>query len=130
MIIVRLTSLFFDLMINFYTLDLRKKGLSALCRMVLNPTQYKKEFLDDNLLILNSSRPKNNKLEYSFDVTNAQELGEQLSSSIPLNLEVCHSLGECEENKDFIFDGGGGWLDPGPVINWQSDLEEPLQVLM
>ena len=80
--------------------------------------------------ILNSSHPKNNKLEYSFDITNAQALGDQLLCSIPLNLDICHSLGECEDNNDFIFNGGEGWLDTGPVINWQSDLDKPLQVLI
>ncbi len=99
-----------------FLVDLRKKSLSAFCRMVIKPDDYSENFEDKDLISLNSTRTKKNKINAMPDVTYARALATCLQQELGLSYEACHSLGEDISYDDFIF-SSGDWLDPGPEID-------------
>lgn len=111
-----------------YFVELRTKGLSALCRMVLHPTEYTGTYDDDELTITNlvQGRKKKKKITHLPDVTYARVMGEHLKAALLLDDDVCHSLGKDIHPNDFVFSSPSSWTDPGPEIEWQADLPAPL----
>ena len=97
-----------------------------MCRMVIHPSEYAKEFKDADLDSYNIKVAEKNTIKTMPDVYHGRKVAYALTRFSPLNLQVCHNLTQDLHAEDFIF-SGDGWLDPGPEINCKKKLPADIE---
>ena len=110
--------------INLQFPEFRSKSLSALCRMVLKPTDYSTSFADVDLDSFNINKTKTKVKKVMDDVDYAIKYATGIIITYGLDIQACHDVDEEYESDksdervypaDFLF-LGDNWMDPGPEV--------------
>jgi hypothetical protein len=70
--------------------------------MVLRPKNYAPDYPNNDLILRNKGHCIKDRDDFMEDVGYARTLSDYLRHKIPLNFDVCHSLGHDIEGRDFF----------------------------